>query len=91
MSQALTGWVPERSIGHAWRACVPQGTEGSNPSPSAIRSYSDCHSVGIEKVGILGIESETDRIRVPVILESLHVYGNPVTARRGTMEESQIA
>ena len=30
------GWVPEWSIGHAWRACVPQGTEGSNPSPSAI-------------------------------------------------------
>jgi hypothetical protein len=29
------GWVPERSIGHAWKACVPQGTEGSNPSPSA--------------------------------------------------------
>lgn len=34
---------------------------------------SDCHSVGIEKVGILGIESETDRVRVPVILESLNV------------------
>jgi hypothetical protein len=29
------GWVPERSIGHAWRACVPQGTAGSNPAPSA--------------------------------------------------------
>ena len=26
--------MPERSIGHAWKACVPQGTEGSNPSPS---------------------------------------------------------
>jgi hypothetical protein len=28
--------VPEWSIGHAWRACVPQGTEGSNPSPSVL-------------------------------------------------------
>ena len=36
MSRAHPGWVPERSIGHAWKACVPQGTEGSNPSPSAI-------------------------------------------------------
>jgi hypothetical protein len=35
MSPACPGWVPERSIGHAWKACVPQGTEGSNPSPSA--------------------------------------------------------
>ena len=26
--------MPEWSIGHAWKACVPQGTEGSNPSPS---------------------------------------------------------
>ncbi len=30
------GWVPERSNGLAWKACVPhKGTEGSNPSPSA--------------------------------------------------------
>ncbi len=35
MSRAQAGWVPEWSIGHAWKACVPQGTEGSNPSPSA--------------------------------------------------------
>ncbi len=36
------GRVPEWSIGHAWKACVPlKGTEGSNPSPSAgfIISY----------------------------------------------------
>jgi hypothetical protein len=32
------GWVTEWSIVHAWKACVPQGTEGSNPSPSAIKS-----------------------------------------------------
>ena len=36
MSQPRFGWVPERSIGHAWKACVPQGTEGSNPSPSVL-------------------------------------------------------
>ncbi len=31
----LSGWVTEWSIVHAWKACVPKGTEGSNPSPSA--------------------------------------------------------
>ncbi len=31
------GWVPEWSNGLAWKACVPhKGTEGSNPSPSAM-------------------------------------------------------
>ncbi len=31
------GWVPEWSNGLAWKACVPhKGTEGSNPSPSAL-------------------------------------------------------
>jgi hypothetical protein len=30
------GWVTERSIVHAWKACVPlYGTGGSNPPPSA--------------------------------------------------------
>lgn len=28
--------MTERSIVHAWKACVPQGTGGSNPPPSAI-------------------------------------------------------
>ncbi len=31
----LRGGVPEWTIGHAWRACVPPGTVGSNPTPSA--------------------------------------------------------
>ena len=26
--------MTERSIVHAWEACVPQGTRGSNPLPS---------------------------------------------------------
>ena len=26
--------MTERSIVHAWKACVPQGTRGSNPLPS---------------------------------------------------------
>src|SRR5919108_1726415 len=30
------GWVTEWLIVHAWRACVPKGTGGSNPPPSAI-------------------------------------------------------
>ena len=29
------GWVAEWSNAHAWKACVQQCTEGSNPSPSA--------------------------------------------------------
>src|SRR5437773_2550006 len=29
------GWVTERLIVHAWKACVPKGTRGSNPRPSA--------------------------------------------------------
>ena len=33
-------------IWHAWRACVPQGTEGSNPSPSATIHIADGCSVG---------------------------------------------
>ena len=32
----ILGEVPEWSNGLAWKACVPQGTEGSNPSLSAI-------------------------------------------------------
>lgn len=28
--------MPERSIGHAWKACVPKGTAGSNPAPSGF-------------------------------------------------------
>ena len=31
---ANKGWVAEWSIAHAWKACVPQGTGGSNPPPS---------------------------------------------------------
>src|SRR5439155_12980036 len=31
------GWVTERSIVDAWKACVPKGTGGSNPPPSAMR------------------------------------------------------
>ena len=32
----VNGWVTERSIVHAWKACVPlYGTGGSNPPPSA--------------------------------------------------------
>jgi Chlorite dismutase len=31
-----TGWLTERSIVHAWKACVPKGSRGSNPRPSAM-------------------------------------------------------
>src|SRR6266487_7097886 len=33
-SRNLKGWVTERLIVHAWKACVPKGTGGSNPPPS---------------------------------------------------------
>jgi hypothetical protein len=32
------GWVTERLIVHAWKACVPKGTGGSNPPPSGPAS-----------------------------------------------------
>src|SRR2546421_9570146 len=32
----LFGWVTEWLIVHAWKACVPKGTGGSNPPPSAM-------------------------------------------------------
>src|SRR5438105_11820689 len=35
-SRIREGWVTERSIVHAWKACVPQGTRGSNPLPSVF-------------------------------------------------------
>src|SRR5450755_3960523 len=31
----LHGWVAEWSNAHAWKACLPQGNQGSNPCPSA--------------------------------------------------------
>ena len=31
------GWVAEWSNAHAWKACLPQGNQGSNPCPSARR------------------------------------------------------
>src|SRR5439155_15858393 len=36
----LSGWVTEWLIVHAWKACVPKGTGGSNPPPSALTSHS---------------------------------------------------
>src|ERR1041385_1974543 len=33
-SRNWNGWVTERLIVHAWKACVPKGTGGSNPPPS---------------------------------------------------------
>ena len=36
--ESLRGGVPEWLIGHAWKACVPHGTVGSNPTPSAIKT-----------------------------------------------------
>src|SRR5256885_15563217 len=32
----LFGWVTEWLIVHAWKACVPKGTGGSNPPPSVL-------------------------------------------------------
>jgi hypothetical protein len=35
------GWVTEWLIVHAWKACVPKGTGGSNPPPSATLHRAD--------------------------------------------------
>jgi hypothetical protein len=46
--------VTERSIVHAWKACVPKGTGGSNPPPSAPlverAREADCITVSHNKV-----------------------------------------
>src|SRR5215467_9209603 len=39
-SRFFHGWVTEWLIVHAWKACVPKGTGGSNPPPSAIYNIS---------------------------------------------------
>ena len=39
--------MTERSIVHAWKACVPKGTGGSNPPPSA-RAFRVPRFVGLE-------------------------------------------
>src|SRR5437016_5854157 len=36
ITSTTLGWVTEWLIVHAWKACVPKGTGGSNPPPSAI-------------------------------------------------------
>src|SRR5947207_4336279 len=41
----LFGWVTEWLIVHAWKACVPKGTGGSNPPPSAPASLSQAWMV----------------------------------------------
>jgi hypothetical protein len=35
-STSRNGWVAEWSNAHAWKACLPQGNQGSNPCPSAL-------------------------------------------------------
>ena len=39
----LFGEVQEWLNWHAWKACIPQGIEGSNPSLSAVRREDFCH------------------------------------------------
>src|SRR5438477_1253682 len=36
ITSTTLGWVTEWLIVHAWKACVPKGTGGSNPPPSAV-------------------------------------------------------
>ena len=36
LNSASPGWVAEWSNAHAWKACLPQGNQGSNPCPSAL-------------------------------------------------------
>ena len=43
----MSEWLKE----HAWKACVPKGTEGSNPSPSALNRMrpKGAHSVHVRR------------------------------------------
>src|SRR4029077_10613009 len=51
------GWVTEWLIVHAWKACVPKGTGGSNPPPSVplvmARQVADCITLLYNKIAIV--------------------------------------
>ena len=50
------GWVAEWSNAHAWKACLPKGNGGSNPSPSATSDFqSKLAKSGSENVKILKV------------------------------------
>src|SRR3990172_3279178 len=51
-SVALRGGVPEWTNGHAWRACVPSGTVGSNPTPSATHPSASPTPQAMEQLSI---------------------------------------
>ncbi len=59
LPRRVNGWVTERSIVHAWKACVPlYGTGGSNPPPSAplapSRARAQPKAGMITRVGVFG-------------------------------------
>src|SRR5437660_12856669 len=60
---ALSGWVTEWLIVHAWKACVPKGTGGSNPPPSAPARFQTKSSGGarlVKKTGDSRIKAGFD-------------------------------
>src|SRR5712691_2610539 len=46
----LNGEMPEWPKGHDWKSCVPQGTEGSNPSLSAAFRAKQLAALGDAKL-----------------------------------------
>jgi hypothetical protein len=47
----INGEMRERLNRHAWKACVPNGTLGSNPSLSAILLRQDTFVLGYVGIG----------------------------------------
>lgn len=62
LTQSINGQVSEWSNEHAWKVCVPQtGTEGSNPSLSAINflpQYIRNEYVAVFVLGVWGRNGE---------------------------------
>ena len=50
---------------HAWKACIPQGIQGSNPCLSAINNSEDVHNVSLVAVpGTLVYCERRSRVRL---------------------------
>jgi hypothetical protein len=78
-----TGWVTEWLIVHAWKACVPKGTGGSNPPPSValVKCQREIKSITV-------LHSNSAEIRP--CLPMSHNAGNGAQLGRGTRQRFRI-
>ncbi len=71
------GWVAEWSNAHAWKACLPQGNQGSNPCPSARRPRA--------------LISLSIFLAVPALLCAEPLQENALTVAQREFQEGQLA